>query len=61
MYEEALQHTPDHCPSLLALARLALAAGDLEGCQARCSALLQVQPDHEDAAIMLAELMFYQV
>ena len=61
MYKEALQHTPDHCPSLLALSRLALAAGDLDACQAHCSALLQVQPDNEDAAIMLAELMFYQV
>jgi hypothetical protein len=61
MYEAALKQVPGHVSSLLALARLALAGGDLEGCRERCIALLGAAPDHEEAAMMVAEIMAYQV
>ncbi|KAF6259487.1 intraflagellar transport protein [Scenedesmus sp. NREL 46B-D3] len=49
-----------HGAAHLALARLALADGQIEACQTHATALLEDQPDHEDAAIMLAELMAHQ-
>jgi cytochrome c-type biogenesis protein CcmH/NrfG len=55
-----LAAAPDHAPSLLALARLALALGDVAACQARCLGLLRVEPENESAASMLAEIMFHQ-
>jgi hypothetical protein len=33
----------------------------IEACQTHATALLEDQPDNEDAAIMLAELMAHQV
>jgi hypothetical protein len=60
-YLEVLAAAGDHAPSLLALARIALALGDVAACQARCLALLKVDPENESAASMLAEIMFHQV
>jgi hypothetical protein len=57
----ALAFDETHAPSLLALAHLALAGGDAEGCRVRCAALLRAEPDNEEAAIMLAELMAHEV
>ncbi|KAI8469287.1 MAG: intraflagellar transport protein [Monoraphidium minutum] len=59
-HQEVLAAVPDHGPSLLALARIALAQGDVDGCQAQCVGLLRSEPDNEDAATMLAEIMFHQ-
>ncbi|GBF90474.1 hypothetical protein Rsub_03470 [Raphidocelis subcapitata] len=55
-HRDALSASPDHPPSLLALARLALARGDAGGCQAQCVALLRADPDDEAAGGMLAEI-----
>ena len=57
-YEEALKFVPGNEAARLALASLALRAGDEAGCQAQCSLLLQADPNHEAASMMLAELMF---
>ena len=57
-YEEALKFMPGNESALLALASLALREGDEARCQAQCSLLLQADPNHEAASMMLAELMF---
>lgn len=46
---------------MLALAKLHLANGDVDGCQQQCVLLLKHYPNNEEAAIMLAELMFHKV
>ncbi|MEW5313286.1 MAG: hypothetical protein WDW38_004868 [Sanguina aurantia] len=61
LYNEALGHYEHHSRSSLALAKLQLAEGDSEGCQAQCVSLLKLDPDNEEASIMLAELMFHKV
>ena len=45
---------------MLALARLQLARGNFDACQAECTALLRVDPGNDEASIMLADLMFRQ-
>ena len=45
-----------HAASTLALARLACAAGDLDGAEGHCAALLRAQPEHEEGALLLAEV-----
>lgn len=60
MYREVLSASPGHAPALLALARLALARGDADGCQAQCVALLRADPDNEAASTMLAEIKLHQ-
>ncbi|MEW5298948.1 MAG: hypothetical protein WDW36_002017 [Sanguina aurantia] len=60
LYNEALGHYEHHSRSSLALAKLQLAEGDSEGCQAQCVSLLKLDPDNEEASIMLAELMFHK-
>uniref|UniRef100_A0A383W643 Uncharacterized protein n=1 Tax=Tetradesmus obliquus TaxID=3088 RepID=A0A383W643_TETOB len=59
-YKACLTHQDKHGAAHLALARLALANGQIEACQTHATALLEDQPDNEDAAIMLAELMAHQ-
>lgn len=61
MYGEALRHCDTHVPSMLAMAKLALASGDVDACQSQCVSLLKADPDNEEASIMLAELMFHKV
>ena len=60
-YNEALRHSEAHTGSMLALAKLHLANGDVDGCQQQCVLLLKHYPNNEEAAIMLAELMFHKV
>lgn len=61
LYTEALRHHETHVPSMLAVAKLHLANGDTDACQAQCVTLLKHDPDNEEASIMLAELMFHKV
>jgi tetratricopeptide (TPR) repeat protein len=56
-----LSHKHKHGAARLALARLALINGQVDACQQHASLLLEDQPDNEDAAIMLAEIMAHQV
>ncbi|GLC77752.1 hypothetical protein PLESTB_000959000 [Pleodorina starrii] len=60
LYSEALRHHETHVPSMLAVAKLHLAGGDTDACQAQCVTLLKYDPDNEEASIMLAELMFHK-
>ncbi|EFJ52945.1 hypothetical protein VOLCADRAFT_78980 [Volvox carteri f. nagariensis] len=60
LYMEALRHHETHVPSMLAVAKLHLANGDTDACQAQCVNLLKHDPDNEEASIMLAELMFHK-
>jgi hypothetical protein len=61
LYTEALKHRDGLPRALLALAKLHLAAGDTAACQAQCVALLKADADNQEAAIMLAQIMFHQV
>jgi len=60
LYNDALRQSDAHAPSLLALARLHLAAGDMDKCQTWCVDLLKHDPENEEASVMLAELMFHK-
>eukprot|EP00906_Rhabdomonas_costata_P037365 RCo052578 len=57
-YGEALKHDETHDKSMLALAKLYLRKGELDGCELQCNALLRVDPSNEEATMMLADLMF---
>ena len=41
--------------------QLHLSAGNMDACQQQCVVLLKHDPDNEEAAVMLAELMFHKV
>ncbi|KAG6949861.1 hypothetical protein JG688_00014456, partial [Phytophthora aleatoria] len=53
----ALRSDETHESSLLYLARAYQQIGDLGQCQVRCSTLLRLNPAHEEAALMLADLL----
>lgn len=53
----ALRSDETHESSLLHLARAYQQIGDLDQCQVRCSTLLRLNPAHEEAALMLADLL----
>jgi len=57
-YNEALKHNDAHTKSMFALAKLHLIRNETDQCQALCVSLLRTDPDNEEAAMMLAELMF---
>merc|ERR1711965_136048 len=57
-YSEALQHDAAHEGAMLALARLHLAANDLDTCEKQCETLLRVSPGNREASMMIADLMF---
>ena len=61
LYNEALRLCESHSGSLLALSKLHLSAGNMDACQQQCVVLLKHDPDNEEAAVMLAELMFHKV
>eukprot|EP00736_Rhodelphis_marinus_P011266 Rmarinus@m.19544 len=58
MYNEALKHDEQHEESILALARLHLERNELELCQQQCLTLMNIDPNNEDASIMLSDIMF---
>ncbi|CEG46469.1 Tetratricopeptide TPR1 [Plasmopara halstedii] len=53
----ALQSDESHEDSLLYMARAYQQIGDLGQCQMRCLTLLRLNPAHEEAALMLADLL----
>eukprot|EP01116_Phalansterium_solitarium_P004835 TRINITY_DN15_c3_g2_i2.p1 TRINITY_DN15_c3_g2~~TRINITY_DN15_c3_g2_i2.p1 ORF type:complete len:791 (+),score=378.52 TRINITY_DN15_c3_g2_i2:101-2473(+) len=57
-YNEALRNDESHEKSILALARLHLARGELDPCQNQCVIALRLDSGNEEAAMMLADLMF---
>jgi hypothetical protein len=52
------QAKESHEPSLLELAKLHLRRAELDPCQKLCQGLLKVNENHEEASIMLADIMF---
>jgi len=58
LYNEALRYDGANVQSMLALAKLHLQAGDLERCHTQCVTIMRVDEQNEQAAMMLADLMF---
>ncbi|XP_048479226.1 tetratricopeptide repeat protein 21B [Plutella xylostella] len=61
LYSEALVQCPRDPDTLLALAKLYAQMNNQEKCSATCAALLSAQPEHEAAAVMMADLAFRKV
>jgi tetratricopeptide repeat protein 21B len=57
-YAEALKAVPRHVVSMLALAKLHLRRGEMDDSQRIAEQIRQVQPDNEEAIVMLADMMF---
>lgn len=57
-YGEAVKHDEGHRESLLALAKLHMAAGELDACSQRCKVLRRVAPDDAGVSMMLADVLF---
>lgn len=57
-FNEALKHDEANEKAMLALARLYLGKGEIDGCEQQCNALLRVNPNCEEAIMILADLMF---
>lgn len=58
LYEAAQKHDPPHVQSTLALARLHVATDDKDAAEAQCNALLALDATHDEATLMLANIMF---
>lgn len=56
-YQEALKWQEGSPRVLRACARLSMAKGDIDSCQAQCAALLRVNATDEEGSLMLAEIM----
>lgn len=57
-FEKALSYDETHEPSMLSLARIFLNRNDPQSCSKHCRNLLRVNPSHEEANIMMTDLMF---
>ena len=57
-YNEALKYEETNDKAMLALAKLYLSRGEIEGCEQQCNALLRINPACEDAIMILADLSF---
>lgn len=57
-YNESLKYNESHEKSRLALAKIHLINNDLEGCQQQCVTLMRLDPNNQEASLMLADLMF---
>ncbi|KAJ3200458.1 Tetratricopeptide repeat protein 21B [Dinochytrium kinnereticum] len=57
-YNEAIQHNSMHVKSMLALSKVYMGQGDTNAAQNQCSALLRLDPNSEDATLMIADIMF---
>ncbi|XP_050699357.1 tetratricopeptide repeat protein 21B-like [Eriocheir sinensis] len=58
LYKEALQHDPEHAPTLLALAKLYMQTNDLDQCQYTCMTLLRTDKENDSATVMMADLSY---
>jgi len=56
-YREAIKHCDTHEPALLAIARLQLRAGELDGAQQQVSALMTSASDSTSARMLLADIL----
>ncbi|XP_066572827.1 tetratricopeptide repeat protein 21B [Amia ocellicauda] len=57
-YKEALSFSDGDSKVMLELAHVYLEQGDVDGCQHQCEMLLQTDQDSEDAAMVMAGVMF---
>ena len=57
-YQAASMHDNSYEPAILSLAKLYLKRNELPGCQSQCGRLMQIDPNHEEAAMILADAMF---
>lgn len=57
-YKEALTYGEGDSRAMLELAKVYLAAGDLDSCRGQCILLLNKDKENDDAMIMLADLCF---
>jgi tetratricopeptide repeat protein 21B len=58
LFNESLRHDEKHIPSMYALTSLLLDKGKSDDAQQWCSKILKVNAANEEAAIMLADIMF---
>eukprot|EP00928_Gymnodinium_smaydae_P093057 TRINITY_DN7707_c1_g1_i1.p1 TRINITY_DN7707_c1_g1~~TRINITY_DN7707_c1_g1_i1.p1 ORF type:complete len:1369 (+),score=395.70 TRINITY_DN7707_c1_g1_i1:73-4107(+) len=56
-YGETLRNDDTHEKSILALARIHLQKNELDICEKQLTTLLRVDPSHEEASMLMAELM----
>ena len=57
-YQAASMHDNSYEPAILSLAKLYLKQNELQSCQTQCGRLMQIDPNHEEAAMILADAMF---
>jgi Tfp pilus assembly protein PilF len=60
-HKEALRYTPEDPTIMATLARLQMQVNDMEQCKLTCAAILQVDPNNENASVMMADLSFRKV
>ena len=58
LFNESLRHDEKHVPSMFALASILLDKGSSDDAQQWCSRILKVNAANEEAAMMLADIMF---
>ena len=58
LFNESLRHDEKHVPSMFALASILLDKGSSDDAQQWCSKILKVNAANEEAAMMLADIMF---
>ena len=59
-YREALTHLPDDINAMAQLAKVYLAADNLEHCQHICRGILKIDGDNENAMIMVAQIALHK-
>ncbi|KAA6399919.1 MAG: putative Tetratricopeptide repeat protein 21B [Streblomastix strix] len=57
-YSEALQNDKGSMQALKALSKLLMATGNYDACEDNCEQMLRVDPNNEDALMMLADVKF---
>jgi tetratricopeptide repeat protein 21B len=57
-FKNALEHDNSYEVAMLGLAKLYLKQGELQKCQHQCGLLMRIDENHEEAAMMLADIMF---
>eukprot|EP00742_Colponemidia_sp_Colp-10_P012591 GILJ01014162.1.p1 GENE.GILJ01014162.1~~GILJ01014162.1.p1 ORF type:complete len:1286 (+),score=269.23 GILJ01014162.1:27-3860(+) len=57
-YNEALKLEETNEKAMLALAKLYLSRGEVDGCEQQCNGLIRVNPSCEDAIMILADISF---
>lgn len=60
-YKEALRYSPDDLKIMTPLARIHMQINNIAECQTMCSMILKIEPNHEAASVMMADLSFRKV